>query len=156
MNAQPPASPTAQVPNPQQQNPLAPGPQAEYAQKPNEPKRPRGKGMGVTSLLLSLGALLIGVALAVAFALSAGPYINQTGRTLAEQETMPGDTMVFATVIQYSFAIPSIFGLAAIVLGIIAMVTKRGRGLGVIGMIIALVAPLLCIVTTVLLIIFAV
>ncbi|HIY64843.1 MAG TPA: hypothetical protein H9830_01025 [Candidatus Agrococcus pullicola] len=110
----------------------------------------------MTSLLLSLGALLIGVALAVAFALSAGPYINQTGRTLAEQETMPGDTMVFATVIQYSFAIPSIFGLAAIVLGIIAMVTKRGRGLGVIGMIIALVAPLLCIVTTVLLIIFAV
>ena len=113
-------------------------------------QRPRGKGMGMTSLILAIAALVIGMVLAIVWSVIMADYVMAAATgAIATTESIPEDALVTAGIVQTGFFLPSLIGVAAIVFGIIAMVKKSGRGLGIFGLILAIVAPLLCFVTSV-------
>ena len=121
------------------------GPPGYYAAP--APLRPRT--LGAVSMGIALGVFVLSVAASVYVGMTAGPLMHRTAGTaytvdstnlsqaqlaaFAPIGVLMGAQMLFGTVL----------GILAIVLGIIAAATKRGRAFGVVGIAVATAAPVL-------------
>jgi hypothetical protein len=102
-------------------------------------------GLGIVALVLGIVALVVPPVLALVFGI-------QFGERLPEFVDNPeygagGDLSSLAPVrdqvlwLEIAFWIGTIAGIAAIVIGIIAIAKRRGRGLGIFGLILAVLGP---------------
>lgn len=114
-----------------------------------EAEKPKRKWIGVTSLILAVAATVVGIILSVWAGVVWGEIIasvpnpeNITPNDISEEQAILG-----SLVIPLLYGIPSLLGIGAIVFGIIAIVKKSARGLGIFGLILAIVAPVLAFVT---------
>ncbi|MFE4949938.1 hypothetical protein ACFQ9V_07495 [Leifsonia sp. NPDC056665] len=122
------------------------GPPGYYAAPP-APLRPRT--LGAVSMGLALGVFVLSLVASVYIGMTAGPLMHGTAGTaytvdstnlsqaqlaaFAPIGVLMGAQMLFGTVL----------GILALVLGIIAVATKRGRAFGVVGIAVAAAAPVL-------------
>lgn len=111
------------------------------AYQPPAPIETRPAVLGVVSLLLALVA-------AILTPIIAAPFAFQIGRRLPQGFVDATDPlMVFAPArdqflwAEVSFWVGTALGIAAIVLGIVAISRRMGRGLGIGGLIIAMLGP---------------
>ena len=99
--------------------------------------QPRRKGLGLTAVILAAFAFVSGLALSIWLGLLIAPYA-------LNPESMPEDFLMTLGFVGLGLLVPTLIGLAAIVFGIIAIVKKNGRGLGIAGLIVAVLAPIVC------------
>lgn len=113
----------------------------------NEPK-PQGKKLGITALILSIVALVMGVGLSIGVGVYLGSFLSTVPNPAdLDNAAVPDDVAVMAGLMMLGYIIPSLVGVAAIIFAIIAMVKKNARGMAIIGLIIAILAPIIAGVT---------
>ena len=114
------------------------------AQQYGAPEPKRGKGLGISAIILAAAAFVIGLILAIWAGALIAPYANDA--VAANPNLMPEDVAIQVGLLVFAMLLPSLLGLVAIIVSIIAIVKKRGRGLGIGAIIIAVLAPVICIV----------
>lgn len=113
---------------------------AQYVAAPTE--EPRGRGLGVVALLLSLAAFVVTPIVAGVAAFAVGVAVGaQTDFAEAGQ-----DLSIFSPArdavlwVEISFWAGTVLGIWAIAQGIVAIVKRRGRGLGIAAVVIGVLA----------------
>lgn len=113
-------------------------------------EKPRSKWLGMTSLILAAAAFVIGMILAIWWAVIMAEYVLLAAEGIdLEDQNVSEDVVLTAGLVQFGFLLPSLLGIGAIIFGIIAIVKKSARGLGIFGMILAIVAPVVCFTTAI-------
>lgn len=111
------------------------------------PAEPRGSGLGITALILALVAAVLCTIIGSWAAYEIGRGID-LDRAIAQYGGTPGMeifTPVREVVLwaELSFWAGTLIGITALVLGIVAVVKRRGRGAGIAAIIIAAVGPVI-------------
>jgi hypothetical protein len=151
-----PQAPQYGTPQPQYGGPAFGTPQGGPAQggpaqggwAPGDQKRPRT--VGVIALVAGIIALALGVVGGIVFgnALASIPgfaHAAQNGDSSGFEQSIENNPSAAGPIIISVFIglAGTVFGIWAIVQGIVAAVTRRGRALGVVAIILAVVAPIL-------------
>lgn len=122
-------------------------------QSHEEPKAKK-KTLGVVAFVLALIALVVGVVggylmgAAISNSGALSDIVQGGGSTTVTPEQLQHEVMSDPAVVSQFYAgiavigVGTVFGLWAIVQGIVAIVTKRGRGWGVVAVILAVVAAM--------------
>lgn len=101
-----------------------------------------------TSLILSLIALVLGLALTVVNVIAILKIFKETGKREFDSKTLPPELQPTANLFGMTLLgmiVPSIVGLVALVLGIISCSRPvRNKSLGVWAIVLSLVAPVIC------------
>lgn len=112
---------------------------------PAEPDERRSPGLGLTALLLSVLAVVVAPSLAAVAGFRIGArlpevsrYLSASGTDLAFLSPVRDDVLLA----ELSFWGGTLVGIAAIVLGVVAIVRRRGRGQGVAAVVLGAVGPL--------------
>lgn len=114
-----------------------------YSEAPAATVAPRPKGLGLTAMILSVLAMLGGIIAAIALAIAIIDG-EKNGRRLSD---IPSDQQLVITLWALTFIFWTLLGLAGLVMGIIATVKRRGRGLGITAIILAILGPIVSFVT---------
>ncbi|WP_241702396.1 hypothetical protein [Leifsonia shinshuensis] len=145
-----PAFPAPQGADPAQQ--WVPGPSMysiapppPYFSAPPAPPRPRA--LGVASMAIAIAVFVLSIVASVVVGMSAGPLASRTASSFSfnTSDLTPDQAAAFAPVALLMGAqilLGTILGITALVLGIIAAATKRGRAFGVVGIAVAAAAPI--------------
>ena len=154
-----PIQPPQYVPTP----PYAPGPQyapgQQYAPGPNgatpygtsgwgapEPVT-RSRGLGLTAMLIAASVFVLSIVASVVVGMSAGPLASRTSSSFnfSTSHLSPEQAASFAPVgilMGVQILLGTVLGILALVLGIIAVATRRGRPFGIVGICLAVAAPI--------------
>ncbi|UJP10579.1 hypothetical protein L2X99_02550 [Microbacterium sp. KUDC0406] len=113
-----------------------------YAPPPQVAKG--SSALGVVSLVLALIAVIVipilgGVFGAQIGALAPDAFLNPSGGTTELSELSPARTQILWT--EITFWVGTAVGVTAIVTGIIAAAKRRGRGMGITGLVLAVLGP---------------
>ncbi|MFE4470862.1 hypothetical protein ACFRFH_18785 [Leifsonia sp. NPDC056824] len=121
------------------------GPPGYYAAPP-APPRPRT--LGAVSMGIALGVFVLSVVASVYIGMTAGPLTHSIASSSAGGSSHLSSAQLAAfapigivTTAQMIFG--TVLGILALVLGIVAVATKRGRAFGVVGIAVATAAPVL-------------
>lgn len=122
------------------------GPPGYYAAPPAPPRR---RTLGAVSMGIALGVFVLSLVASAYIGTSSGPLMQRTSGssfTVDSSHLSSAQLAAFApigvlTVAQILFG--TVLGILALVLGIIAVATKRGRAFGVVGIAVAAAAPVL-------------
>lgn len=105
---------------------------------------PRSKRMGFNAMLLGVGVFVLSLLASVAMGVAAAPYaiVGPTGFNvyLSLTSSDPAETAV-ALLALLHVGLGTVVGICAMVFGIMAIATKRGRGFGIAAVIFAFLAP---------------
>ncbi len=117
----------------------------QYDGAPATRRRPRT--FGVVSMAIALAVFVLSVAASVIVGVNAGPLATRSSTSFSfnTSDLTPDQAAAFAPVallIGAQMLLGTILGITALVLGIIAVSTKRGRAFGVVGIVVAAVAPI--------------
>ena len=113
---------------------------------PYPPTEAPSKGPGMTALILALLALAISLVLSVVCGMAYGDVIEAMGTTEINAEDIPDDLqgkMATAGLTVIGQIVPTIMGIIALVLSGRAMGRPGSKGLGILGLITALAAPVI-------------
>ncbi len=163
-----PGTPDFSAPGSRSQQPQQPGPyEPPYAQPapapysasdyPSNPyesyggpvfpaDQPRAKTVGLIALLMAVAALLVSIGLDVASVPPVGTIMRETGSSSIDSESVPAhlqDEMAKFAGLMMAQIIPSLLGIAALIMGIVATAQRRGRGYGIGAIITSLAAPII-------------
>lgn len=121
------------------------GPPGYYAAPP---VGPRPRTLGAVSMGIALGVFVLSLVASAFIGATTGPLSHRTGTSFTADTAhlSSAQTAAFATIGILTAAqilLGTLFGILALVLGIIAAVTKRGRAFGVVGIAVAAAAPVL-------------
>lgn len=111
------------------------------------PAPPRSRALGVTSMAIAIAVFVLSNVASVVVGASAGPLATRTATsfTINSSDLTPDQAAAFAPVALLMGAqilLGTILGITALVLGIIAAATKRGRAFGIVGIAVAAAAPI--------------
>lgn len=111
------------------------------------PVPPRSRGLGLAALLIAAPLFLLSIIASVVVGMSAGPYATRTSTSFAfnTSDLSPAQAEAFAPVgvlMGVQLLLGTVLGILALVLGIIAVATKRGRAFGVVAIVRAAAAPI--------------
>lgn len=110
------------------------------------PVQPSGKkGLGMTALILGALALVIGLILSIWMGVLIAPFATDPALE-SNPDLIPQDVAVTIGFLFLAMGLPSVIGLVAIIISIVAIVKKNGRGLAIAGLIIAVIAPVVCLI----------
>lgn len=115
-----------------------------WGQPAPAPERPRT--LGVTAMVVALAVFVLSIGASVVVGMSAGPLAERsaTGFALTTDSLTPEQAQSFAPaaiVMGAQLLLGTVLGIVAVVLGIVAVATKRGRPFGIIAIIAAAAAP---------------
>ena len=122
------------------------GPPGYYAAPPAPPRR---RTLGAVSMGIALGVFLLSVVASAYIGTSAGPLMHRTSSssfTVDSSQLSQAQLAAFAPVailMGAQMIFGTVLGILALVLGIIAVATRRGRAFGVVGIAVAAAAPVL-------------
>ena len=123
-------------------------PAIPYGEAPTAPARsPR---LGFVAMLLGIGVFVLSVAASVAMGIAAAPYASRSGGYVGVNLSATSGDPVETLLALLAFAhvgIGTAIGVWALVQGIVAIATRRGRGFGVVAVIAAFLAPGLSLLT---------
>ncbi|WP_200935226.1 hypothetical protein [Leifsonia sp. Leaf336] len=149
MSMMPPTGPESApiFPAPQGADPAqqwAPPPPMYYSAPP-APPRPRT--LGVVSMAIAIAVFALSIVASVIVGVHAGPLATRTPTSFSfnTSDLTPDQAAAFAPIALLMGAqmlLGTLLGLTALVLGIVAAATKRGRAFGVVGIVVAAVAPI--------------
>lgn len=119
------------------------GPPNYYAAPPVAPRR---RTMGAASMGIALGVFVLSVAASVYIGMSTGALTHSiaSSPTTGSGRLSTGQLAAFGPigiVMVAQMIFGTVLGILALVLGIIAVATKRGRAFGVVGIAVAAAAP---------------
>jgi hypothetical protein len=110
----------------------------------------RSPRLGFVALVLGVGVFVLSLAASVAMGVAAAPYAVRTGGYIGvylnASSGDPHETLLALLAIAH-IGIGTVIGVWAIVQGIIAIATRRGRGFGIVAVVAAFLAPGLSLVT---------
>ncbi len=120
-------------------------PPPPYYSAPPAPPLPRT--LGVASMVIALAVFVLSIAASVVVGMSAGPLASRTATSFSfnTSDLTPDQAAAFAPIgllMGAQILLGTIFGITALVLGIIAAATKRGRAFGIVGIAVAAAAPI--------------
>lgn len=122
-------------------------PEPYYAAAPRPAK---SKALGMIAFFLALGVFVVSIIVSALNGVAAAPFADTSGNGFnynADFSSSDPAEVAVGLATMAHLLIGSLAGLAALVLGIIAAVSNRGRGFGVAAAIIAFLAPGLSLVT---------
>jgi len=112
------------------------------------PDAPRPRTLGAVSMGLALAVFVLSMVASAYVGASAGPLSHRTATSFAFDSSNVSSahsatiaSIGILTVAQLVFG--TVLGIVALVLGIVAAATKRGRAFGVVGIVVAALAPVL-------------
>ena len=121
------------------------GPPGYYAAPPAAPRR---RTLGAVSMGIALGVFVLSLVASVYIGMTAGPLTHGIASSSAGGSSHLSSAQLAAfapigivTAAQMIFG--TVLGILALVLGIVAVATKRGRAFGVVGISVAAAAPVL-------------
>jgi hypothetical protein len=110
----------------------------------------RSKRLGIIALVVAVVVLLLAVAISVIVGVGAVPYTQHAGGgfsfNLNANSSDPTEAALAALGLAQGIG-GTLLGLGAIIMGIIAIATRRGRGFGIAALVVAVLAPILTVVT---------
>jgi hypothetical protein len=118
----------------------APAPYSAAAPTP-APAKP--KTLGTVAFVLALAVFVISLAVSVLNGMAAAPFADTRGGLSYSTDLSSSDPAEVAVGIasMAHILIGSLLGITALVLGIIAAASNRGRALGIVGAVLAFLAP---------------
>jgi hypothetical protein len=144
------APPPAPVPDPSEI--VAPPPAADPRERPYlraAPPAPRSKRLGLVALVLAIVVFVLSVSASILIGVIASPYATVTGSSFNFTANFNDPNPVVAALgvaMTVHVMIGTLIGGWAIVQGIVAVSTKRGRAFGVWAIVLATVAPILSLI----------
>ncbi|RDV46273.1 hypothetical protein DOE76_03770 [Leifsonia sp. ku-ls] len=121
----------------------APAPTAWPAQEP----APRSRALGLTSMLIALPLFVLSVIASAIVGVTIGPFATRsaTGFSYNTGDLPASEAASIAPVgllMGAQLLVGTALGIFALVLGIVAVATKRGRPFGIVGIIVSVAAPI--------------
>lgn len=126
-----------------QQYGVAPG--TAWAQAAPQP--PRSRALGIVSMALALAVFVLSVVASTVVGAAAGPLAQRTATSFSFNtgSLSPEQAEAFAPIgvlMGAQMLLGTLLGMVALVLGIVAVATKRGRPFGIVGIVAAAAAPI--------------
>ncbi|GAA2066520.1 MULTISPECIES: hypothetical protein [Leifsonia] len=111
------------------------------------PAPPRSRALGVTAMSIAIPVFVLSVIASVVVGVSAGPLATRTSSSFSfnTSDLTAQQAEAFAPVavlMGVQILLGTALGILALVLGIVAVATKRGRPFGVVAIIVAAAAPI--------------
>ncbi|WP_374010036.1 hypothetical protein [Leifsonia sp. LS-T14] len=108
---------------------------------------PRSRALGLSALLIAAPVFVLSIVASIVIGISAGPLATRTSTSFNFNtgDLTPEQAATFAPVgvlMGVQMLLGTALGILALVLGIIAVATKRGRPLGVVAICLAAAAPI--------------
>lgn len=125
-----------------------------------QPPAPRSRALGLTSMLIAIPLFVLSVIASAVVGVSIGPFATRTGAGFSynSSDLPAGQAASLAPVgilMVAQILVGTALGILALVLGIVAVATKRGRPLGIVGIVVSVAAPIVsfavylaCVVST--------
>lgn len=119
-------------------------PAAVFSGAPSAAPRPRT--LGLVSMILALSVFVLSMVVSAIVGTSSGRYTSHTSTSydFNTSDLTPGQATAFvpvALLMLVQILLGTALGILALVLGIVAAATKRGRAFGVVAIVTAAVAP---------------
>ena len=123
------------------------GPGAPYGWGAPAPVAPRSRALGLTAMLIAAPVFVLSIVASVVVGMSAGPYATRTATSFSfnTSDLSPAQAEAFAPIgilMAVQLLLGTALGILALVLGIVAAATKRGRAFGVVAIVLAAAAPI--------------
>lgn len=133
------------APGPTSAQPWGPPPPLYYTAPP-APPRPRT--LGAVSMGIALAVLVLSAVASAIVGASEGPLGSRTSTSFdfTTSDLTPDQAAAFEPIgvlIGAQLLLGTLLGILALVLGIVAVATKRGRAFGIVGIVVAAAAPIL-------------
>lgn len=111
------------------------------------PAPPRSRALGITAMSIAIPVFILSVIASVVVGTAAGPLASRTSSSFSfnTSDLTPEQAQAFAPVallMGVQMLLGTALGILALVLGIVAVATKRGRPFGVVAIIVAAAAPI--------------
>lgn len=108
---------------------------------------PRSRALGLTSMLIAIPLFVLSVIASAIVGVSIGPFANRTATGFSYNTSdLPADQAAalapVGLLMGAQILVGTALGILALVLGIVAVATKRGRPLGIVGIIVSVAAPI--------------
>jgi hypothetical protein len=127
----------------------APPPVYAYAGPPvPSAGRPRSRALGLAAMIVALWVTLLSIVASVLTGLAIAPLVRYDpstygspdgiGRTPAQEQTFGLVTILMGAHV----LLGTLLGIVALVLGIVAAATGRGRAFGIVAIVLAVIAPI--------------
>lgn len=123
----------------------------QYGQAPTgwgapEPA-PRSRALGLTSMLIAIPLFVLSVIASAVVGVSIGPFASRSATGFSyDSSNLPADQAAalapVGLLMGAQILVGTALGILALVLGIVAVATKRGRPLGIVGIIVSVAAPI--------------
>lgn len=119
-----------------------------YSSAPQVP--PRSTRLGLVAMLIGIGVFVLSLLASVGMGIAAAPYaVNEGGNVsvmLSGNSGDPRETLLTFLALAHG-GLGTLLGVWALVQGIIAIATRRGRTFGIVAVIVAFLAPGLSMIT---------
>ena len=137
--------PYRQQPYPQQPYPQQYGAPAGWVQPAAQ--QPRSRTLGVTAMIIALAVTALSIGASIVVGLTAAPFAQRTSSSFSFNtgSLTPEQAAAFApagALMGAQILLGTVLGIVALVLGIVAVATKRGRPFGVVAIVAAAAAPI--------------
>lgn len=111
------------------------------------PAPPRSRALGITAMSIAIPLFVLSVIASVVVGTAAGPLASRTSSSFSfdTNDLTADQAAAFAPVgllMAVQLLLGTALGILALVLGIVAVATKRGRPFGVVAIIVAAAAPI--------------
>ncbi|MEN0085441.1 MAG: hypothetical protein AAGC66_11820 [Leifsonia sp.] len=108
---------------------------------------PRSRALGLTSMLIAIPLFVLSVIASAVVGVSIGPFATRSASGFSYNSSdLPADQAAaiapIGILMGAQILIGTALGILALVLGIVAVATKRGRPLGIVGIIVSVAAPI--------------
>lgn len=112
---------------------------------------PRSRTLGVTAMIIALAVTALSIGASIVVGLSAAPFAQRTSTSFSFNtgSLTPEQAAAFApagALMGVQILLGTVLGIVALVLGIVAVATKRGRPFGIVAIIAATAAPIVSLV----------
>lgn len=124
---------------------MRPAPYGEQQWAQPAPRPPRSKTVGRVAMIAAICVFVLSLIAATLIGLASGPYAVRNGSGFHLNTSNSSDPAFLAANIAalFHFALGTLVGIWALVQGIVAAATNRGRSFGVVAIVLAAVAPVL-------------
>lgn len=108
---------------------------------------PRSRALGLTSMYIAIPLFVLSVIASAVVGVSIGPFANRSATGFSyNSSNLPADQAAalapVGLLMGAQILVGTALGILALVLGIVAVATKRGRPFGIVGIIVSVAAPI--------------
>lgn len=137
----------AQQPYPQQPYPQQYGANAPAGWVQPGAQQARSRALGVTATIIALAVTALSIGASIVVGLTAAPFAQRTSSSFSFNtgSLTPEQAAAFApagALMGAQILLGTVLGIVALVLGIVAVSTKRGRPFGIVAIVAATAAPI--------------